>query len=69
MLKEIYSCDRKGCKNITRQTGQEKDFFNCYEDENWIAGKVKDRRYDWCSYECVSIWAEDEAKKIREGNK
>jgi hypothetical protein len=66
MLKEIYTCDREGCKNTTPQTGQEKDFFNCYTDLNWIAGKVMEKRLDWCSFECMSIWAEDQAKKRRE---
>jgi len=66
-LAKDYICDRKGCKSHTRQLGNEQEFFNTYADINWIFVKIGEERFDFCAYECLSLWAENKANEIRGG--
>ncbi len=66
MLKEVYCCDRAGCKNTTKALGDQTVFFNTYED-NWYCLKNQEALMDFCSLECLSIWAEKQIEQLRGG--
>ena len=67
MLKELYSCDRVGCKNTTEADGRG-EFF--YSDPSWIGvkiGGVDKIAKDFCSFECLGLWVDAQIKEIRGG--
>jgi hypothetical protein len=66
MLDKLFRCDRQGCQNTTRFTGEG---FACkYEGEGWISVNVDHlTAYDFCSYECMALWVEAKIEEIRGG--
>lgn len=65
MFKEIYTCDRKGCTSTTEACGNG-PFF--YTNPEWIGVKMPGEICDFCSWECLSIWADQKALE-HEGGK
>lgn len=66
MLKELYSCDRTGCKNTTPALGRG-PFF--YQDPNWIGLKLSGQEdpSDFCSFECLGLWVDKKIEERRGG--
>lgn len=65
MRRELYSCDRKGCKN-TCESDADAPFS--YNEVGWVGLVVRSpepKILDFCSWECLSMWADEKVKEIR----
>ncbi|MFA5385909.1 MAG: hypothetical protein WC364_14850 [Eubacteriales bacterium] len=71
MFKKMFYCDRAGCTNSTpglsifNETGQ--DIFS-YDDESWLGVQIsKEKHFDFCSWECLSLFVGEKIKEVRGG--
>ena len=71
MFKKMFYCDRAGCNNYTpglslyNDIGQ--DVF-AYDDESWLGVQIsKEKHFDFCSWECLSLFVGEKIKEVRGG--